>query len=125
MAAHGTVLIVDDEALVRWSLRERFLQQGYSVLESGTAIDAVREFSRGGVDVVLLDCRLPDSDGIAVLRVMKTLSPQAKVILMTAFPTIENASEAAQYGARDYLVKPFDLDDVVERVEKLGYPGRP
>ena len=120
MAAHGTVLFVDDEDLVRWSLRERFLDHGYSVLESGTAATAINEFIRCAVDVVLLDCRLPDSDGIAVLRVMKTLSPDAKVILMTAFPTIENASEAAEYGARDYLVKPFDLDEVVARVEKLS-----
>jgi DNA-binding NtrC family response regulator len=116
--AHGTVLIVDDEDLVRWSLRERFLQQGYAVLESGTAAAAIAEFSRGAVDVVLLDCRLPDSDGIAVLRLMKALAPKAVVILMTAFPTLENVSEAVEYGACDYLVKPFDLDDVVECVQR-------
>jgi DNA-binding NtrC family response regulator len=114
----GTVLIVDDESLVRWSLRERFLRDGYTVLESGTAAAAIAQFSRGGVDVVLLDCRLPDSDGIAVLRLMKTLAPKAAVILMTAFPTIESASEAATYGACDYLTKPFDLDDVVACVER-------
>jgi two-component system, NtrC family, response regulator AtoC len=104
-----TVLIVDDEELLRWSLRERFLQDGYTVLESGTAAAAIAEFRRGDVDVVLLDCRLPDSDGI----------------LMTAFPTIENAGDAATYGASDYLVKPFDLDDVVGAVEKKRNRGRP
>jgi len=120
-----TVLIVDDEDLLRWSLRERFLQDGYTVLESDTAATAIAEFSRGDVDVVLLDCRLPDSDGITVLQLMKTLSPHTAVILMTAFPTIENASDAATYGACDYLVKPFDLDDAVGAVEKSRDWGRP
>jgi DNA-binding NtrC family response regulator len=119
------VLIVDDEALVRWSLRERFQQDGYTVLESGTAADGVAQFSHGGVDFVLLDCRLPDSDGIAVLRLMKTLAPRAIVIMMTAFPTIESAAEATIYGACDYLTKPFDLDDVVACVEKSRGSRRP
>ena len=113
-----TVLIVDDEGLVRWSLRERLMQDGYTVLESGTAAAAVAAFGRGRVDVVLLDCRLPDSDGIAVLQQMKTLSPETAVILMTAFPTLENAGDAATYGACDYLIKPFDLDDVVASVAR-------
>jgi len=117
-----TVLIVDDEDLLRWSLRERFRQDGYTVLESGTAAAAIAEFGHGDVDVVLLDCRLPDSDGIAVLQLIKTLSPDVAVILMTAFPTIENAGDAATYGACDYLVKPFDLDDVVGAVEKATWP---
>jgi DNA-binding NtrC family response regulator len=121
----GTLLIVDDENLLRWSLRERFVQDGYAVLESGTAAAAIVEFSRGDVDVVLLDCRLPDSDGIAVLQAMKTLSPHAAVILMTACPTLENVSEATEYGASDYLIKPFDLDDVVACVEKSRDSGRP
>jgi DNA-binding NtrC family response regulator len=121
----GTILIVEDESLLRWSLRERFLQDGYAVLESGTAAAAMSAFSRGAADVVLLDCRLPDSDGIAVLRLMKTLSPDAPIILMTACPTLESAAAAADYGACDYLVKPFDLDDVVACVEKSRDRGRP
>jgi DNA-binding NtrC family response regulator len=113
-----TLLVVDDEALVRWSLRERFAQSGYTVLESETAAGAIAQFGVGGVDVVLLDCRLPDSDGIAVLRLMKALSPTSVVILMTAFPTTETAREAETYGACHYLTKPFDLDDVVAIVEQ-------
>lgn len=94
------------------------MQDGYTVLESGTAAAAVAAFGRGRVDVVLLDCRLPDADGIAVLQQMKTLSPETAVILMTAFPTLENAGDAATYGACDYLIKPFDLDDVVASVAR-------
>lgn len=118
MTARATVLIVDDEDLIRWSLRERLTQEGYAVLVSGTAAAAMAAFDRVAVDVVLLDCRLPDSDGIAVLQQMKRLSPDAAVILMTAFPTLENAGDAATYGACDYLIKPFDLDDVVASIER-------
>lgn len=123
--AHGTVLIVDDEDLVRWSLRERLLQHGYSVLESGTAAAAIAEFNRSAVDVVLLDCRLPDSDGIAVLRQMKTLEPDAVVILMNASPTLEHISEAAECGARGYVIKPFDLDEVMACVDRSRVEARP
>jgi DNA-binding response OmpR family regulator len=110
---------------VRWSLRERFLQHGYSVLESGTGAAAIAEFSRSAVDVVLLDSRLPDSDGIAVLRRMMTLEPHAVVILMNASPTLEHISEAAEYGARGYVIKPFDLDEVVACVDRWRIGERP
>jgi DNA-binding NtrC family response regulator len=118
MTARASVLIVDDEDLIRWSLRERLTQDGYDVRDSATAAAAMAEFGRVAADVVLLDCRLPDGDGIAVLQQIKKLSPDAAVILMTAFPTLENAGEAATYGACDYLIKPFDLDDVVASVKR-------
>jgi DNA-binding NtrC family response regulator len=121
--APATVLIVDDEELVRWSIRERLTQDGYAVRECGTAAGAMAEFGRGAVDVVLLDCRLPDSNGIDVLQRMKMLSPDATVILMTAFPTLENAGDAATYGASDYLTKPFDLDDVVASITRSRERG--
>ena len=115
--AQATLLIVDDEELVRWSLRERFKRDGYTVLESGTAAGAIEKITPA-VDLVLLDYRLPDGDGLTLLRQIKELSPDTLVILMTAFSTVENAVAAMKHGAYHYLNKPFNLDDVSAIVDK-------
>jgi CheY-like chemotaxis protein len=82
--AHATVLIVDDEDLIRWSLRERLRGDGYDILEAGTGQAALEQFKEG-VDLVLLAYRLPDMDGISILRELKKLDPdvpglQAKLL---------------------------------------------
>jgi DNA-binding NtrC family response regulator len=111
-----TILVVDDESLLRWSLRERLTTEGYRVIEAATATEALDRAS--GADLLLLDFKLPDGDGLSVLRKVKEQSPETLVILMTAYSTIENAIEAMKLGAYHYINKPFNLDEVVLLVEK-------
>ena len=108
---HATVLVVDDEQLIRWSLVERLRADGHEVLEAGTGEEAL-ERARDGVDLVLLDYKLPDTDGVTVLRKIKELDPDALVILLTAYATVDTAVEAMKEGAFHFANKPFDLEDV-------------
>jgi DNA-binding NtrC family response regulator len=115
--AHATVLVVDDEALVRWSLKERLARDGYELLEAATAASALEQAGEE-VDLILLDFRLPDSDGLTVLKRVKELYPDTLVILMTAYSTIDNAVEAMKLGAFHYVNKPFNVEEVALLVEK-------
>jgi DNA-binding NtrC family response regulator len=113
----ATVLVVDDEQLIRWSLAERLKADGLDVVEAATAQEALDRFGPD-VDLVLLDYRLPDSDGLRVLKKMKAAQPDVPIILLTAFSSIETAVEAMKHGAYHYANKPFNLEEIALVVAK-------
>jgi DNA-binding NtrC family response regulator len=112
-----TILVVDDEQLIRWSLAARLTDAGYRVLEAETGRQAL-ELHREGVDLVLLDYRLPDADGLSILKQIKEADPDTLVILLTAFSSVETAVEAMKSGAYHYANKPFNVDEIALLVEK-------
>ena len=112
-----TILVVDDEPLIRWTLTTRLKEEGYRLLEAETAADALKR-SREGVDLVLLDYRLPDADGLTVLKQIKEADPDTLVILLTAYSSVETAVEAMKQGAYHYANKPFNVDEIALLVEK-------
>ena len=114
---NATVLVVDDEALIRWSLTERLKVEGYHVLEADTGRGALERLAEG-VDLVLLDYRLPDTDGVSILRKIKEMDQDILVILLTAYASVETAVEAMKLGAYHFANKPFNLDEVAALVER-------
>lgn len=111
------ILVVDDEELIRWSLAERLRLDGHEILEAGTAAQAL-ELLDGHVDALLLDYRLPDDDGVAVMRRIHEMDPDLPVLMLTAHKDVDIIVSAMKAGAFEYLTKPFDLDDVAVRVER-------
>jgi DNA-binding NtrC family response regulator len=107
----ANVLIVDDEQLIRLSVRERLEREGYELFEAESAHSALERFSPD-IDLVLLDLRLSDGDGLMVLRRIKNESPDTAVVVMTAFSSIGTAVEAIRSGAFHYISKPFDLEEI-------------
>ncbi len=117
LMTNASVLVVDDEDLIRWSLGERLRADGYTIIEAATGQAALQHFKEG-VDLVLLDYRLPDTDGLTVLREMKRVDPDVLVILLTALVSVETAVEAMRLGAFHFANKPFNLEEISAIVGK-------
>jgi len=113
----ATILVVDDEPLIRWSLTERLKSEGYDLLEAGTGGAALEKLTEGP-DLVLLDYRLPDTDGVTILRKIKEFDQDILVILLTAYASVDTAVEAMKLGAYHFANKPFNLDEVAATVER-------
>lgn len=112
-----SVLIVEDEFLIRWSLRSRLQREGFSVIEAIDVASARLAFNPP-IELVLLDLRLPDGDGLELLREFHRRWPPAHIIVMTAHGTQSTESHVLASGAFALVHKPFDLDDVVRLTQR-------
>jgi two-component system response regulator AtoC len=119
-SAPVSILVVDDEALIRWSLGETLTDLGYAVLEAGDGKGALAVLTNppAPIAVVMLDYRLPDSKGLQLLAAIRNLSPDSRVVMMTAYGTPDVAAEALRLGAVCVLNKPIEMNDVPEIVSR-------
>ena len=106
------LLVVDDERLIRWSLEQTLTKGGYEVTAASTGEAALAAIREDPPDLILLDLKLPDTDGLQVLRQIKELNPLIQVLIMTAYADVGTAVEAMKLGAYDYLAKPIDFDNL-------------
>jgi DNA-binding NtrC family response regulator len=112
MAKSISILIVDDEASVRDSLNNWFIEDGYQVACAADAKEALSLLESKSFDIVLADIKMPGMDGLEMHRRIKVLNKDAIVIIMTAFASVDTAVQALKDGAYDYVTKPFDPDDL-------------
>ena len=106
------LLVVDDERLIRWSLEQTLAKAGYEVSSASTGEVALAAVREDPPDLILLDLKLPDVDGLQVLRQIKELNPHLQVLIMTAYADVGTAVEAMKLGAYDYLPKPIDFENL-------------
>jgi two-component system, NtrC family, nitrogen regulation response regulator GlnG len=122
------VLVVDDEQAVCWALQQALTRKGHRVVVAASAEEGLTQAELLTPEVIVLDVRLPGTDGLSELARLRQIAPHARVIVITAYGNLETAVRAVQGGAFDYLAKPFDLDqalDAVDRALRIRAPSRP
>jgi two-component system response regulator AtoC len=112
------VLIIEDESLIRWSLRQKLEEQGYTVDEASDAATGLDLHAHRNYDLILLDYKLPDLTGLDVLRKVREHDSESVIIMITAFSRLEQAVEAIRLGAYDYIAKPFNMDELMFTIQK-------
>ena len=106
------ILVVDDDEDICLYLKEFLTREGYQVCTVKSAMDALPEIRDGRHQIVLLDVRMPDVDGVTLLKEIRAIDSDLCVIIMTAYPSVESAVDTMKADAFDYLRKPFDLDQL-------------
>lgn len=117
--ASERILIVDDEEGMRRLLGRVLTREGYETVAVGSGAEAVRQVAAERFDLVVTDIKMPEMDGLQLLAELKAFEPSLPIIVMTAYGTIENAVQALRSGAYDYLVKPFENDEIKLTVAKV------
>lgn len=112
------ILVVDDDAQVRKTLSSLLSEEGYSVVTAENGKQATKISEKSRFDMALIDIKLPDMEGTALLQRLKQNQPHMVKIIITGFPTLENAMETVNEGADGYILKPFDVQKLLEMIRK-------
>jgi DNA-binding NtrC family response regulator len=113
------LLLVEDDRIVRIPVRDRLQAAGYTVTECADGPAALRAAEREAHDIILSDIRLPGMDGITLFRKLRQLQPDVAVLLMTAHAATDDAVAVMREGARDYIQKPFEIEELILRIERV------
>lgn len=113
------ILIVDDAAFMRMMIKDILIKNGFDVVaEAADGAQAVEKYVETEPDLVMMDITMPDTDGIEALKKIREINPQAKVIMCSAMGQQAMVIDAIQAGAKDFIVKPFQADRVIEAITK-------
>jgi DNA-binding NtrC family response regulator len=118
MGKTARILIIDDDENIRKVLAAILEDEGYSVESVDTARKAIEKTRRNYYNLALIDVRLPDMEGIELLTKMTDTTPKMRKIIITGYPTLQNAVEAVNKGANAYVMKPFDMEKVLKEIEE-------
>ena len=118
MSTKKRILICDDEEGVRESLK-LILEDDYDLSFAATGDEAIKKIKKHSIDLAMLDIKMPKLSGIEALQELKKTSPKTKVIIVSGYKSVETASEAIKRGASDYIVKPFDSKNILEKVKAI------
>src|SRR5450432_2901412 len=113
MARHASILVIDDEEIMREILETLLTREGYSVRLASTGAEGVELAKSVPFDAAIVDVMMPGMDGMAVLQELKKIDDELPVLMITAFASVENAIAAMKRGAFDYITKPFKNDEVL------------
>lgn len=112
------ILVIDDDENIRKVLTTILEDEGYTVESVGTAKKAIERTRRRFYNLVLIDIRLPDMGGVELLTRIKDTTPRMRKIIVTGYPTLQNAVEAVNRGADAYVIKPFDVKKVLNAIKE-------
>ena len=118
MNRNARILVVDDDENIRKVEVAILEDQNYSVESVGTAKEATEKSKRKFYNVALIDIRLPDMEGIELLTKFRETTPKIRKIIVTGYPTLQNAVDAVNKGADAYIVKPFDVEKVLKTIQQ-------
>jgi len=118
MVENARILVVDDDENIRKVLSMILEDEGYKVDQAETAKQAIEKSRKNFYNIALIDIRLPDMEGIELLTKMRDTTPRMRKIIITGYPTLQNAIEAVNRGADAYILKPFDVNKVLATIKE-------
>lgn len=117
------LLLVDDEVGFVEVLSKRITRRGMTVTAASSGEEAIQTLRRRDFDVAVLDLKMEDMDGIEVLKIFKKMAPAMPVIMLTGHGSESSAREGIQFGAYDYLTKPYELEDLIQKIKQAIRQG--
>ena len=118
MSEPPRILVIDDDETVRESLATVLEEQGFAVDTTGNGMEAIEKSKANLYNLALIDIRLPDMEGTRLLAEMRETTPKMVKIIITGYPSLQNAIQAVNNGADGYLIKPFNMDNLLDAIKE-------
>ena len=118
MDKHAKILVVDDDENIRNTMKAILEDEGYIVDLAATGSEAIQKTKKSAYNIALLDIRLPDMEGVELLKLIKDTVPRTRKIMVTGYPSMQNAIAALNKSADAYLIKPIDIENLLNTVKE-------